>query len=97
MFVDDITISSKSDFKEIVPEIINIIRVSGFKINNKKTHYKTKNPIITGLVCQNNRLLVPNSLKKKLAKMKKEQLDNQKVDNRINGLENYIRSVKNLK
>ena len=29
--------------------------------------------------------------------MKKEQLDNQKVDNRINGLENYIRSVKNLK
>ncbi len=97
MFVDDITISSKSDFKEIVPEIIKIIRVSGFKINNKKTHYKTKNPIITGLVCQNNRLLVPNLLKKKLAKMKKEQLDNQKVDNRINGLENYIRSVKNLK
>lgn len=93
MFVDDITISSKNDFKEIVPEILKIIRKSGFKINHKKTYYKTKNPIITGVICQNNRLLAPIVYKKKLARLKKEQYTNPKITHQLRGLENYFLSI----
>ncbi len=54
MFVDDITLSSKSDFKNLIPDFLSIIKKSGFRISHKKTHYQTKNPIITGVICQNN-------------------------------------------
>lgn len=88
MFVDDITISSKRDFKHLIPNFLKIIQDSGFKINHKKTHYQTKNPVITGVICQNNRLLAPNAAKKKLARLKKEESPNS-----AHGLENYIHSI----
>lgn len=46
MFVDDITLSSKIDFKSLLPLFLSLIRESGFAINHKKTHYKTKNPLL---------------------------------------------------
>ena len=93
MFVDDITISSKHDFKFLVPEILNIIHSSGFKINWKKTHYQTKNPVITGVICQNDRLLAPIAYKKKLARLKKEQMEKPDSINHLRGLENYLHGI----
>lgn len=93
MFVDDITMSSKKDFKNLIPVILDIIKSSGFSINHRKTHYKTKNPIVTGIICHNNRLLAPNIYKKKLARLKKEQPKGNSTANRINGLDNYINSI----
>ena len=93
MFVDDITMSSKKDFKNLIPVILDIIKSSGFSINHRKTHYRTKNPLVTGVICHNNRLLAPNIYKKKLARLKKEQHNGSSTTNRINGLENYISSI----
>lgn len=75
MFVDDITLSSKSDFKNLIPDFLSIIKKSGFRISHKKTHYQTKNPIITGVICQNNRLLAPLGYKKKIAILSKYPIE----------------------
>ena len=72
IFVDDITISSKVDFKHLVPEILDIIVSAGYKISHNKTHYSTKNPIITGVKCQNNRIKLPQSTYKRMSKLPKD-------------------------
>ena len=72
IFVDDITISSKVDFKHLVPEILDIIVSAGYKISHNKTHYSTKNPIITGIKCQNNRIKLPQSTYKRISKLPKD-------------------------
>lgn len=55
-FVDDLTFSSSVDFKELVPDIIQIITKNGFVISHQKTHYQTHLPSITGIICYNNKL-----------------------------------------
>lgn len=72
IFVDDITISSKVDFKHLVPEILDIIVSAGYKISHNKTHYSTKNPIITGIKCQNNRIKLPQSTYKRISRLPKD-------------------------
>lgn len=72
IFVDDITISSKVDFKQLVPDILDIIVSAGYKISHNKTHYSTKNPIITGVKCQNNRIKLPQSTYKRISKLPKD-------------------------
>lgn len=72
IFVDDITISSKVDFKHLVPDILDIIVSAGYKISHNKTHYSTKNPIITGIKCQNNRIKLPQSTYKRISKLPKD-------------------------
>lgn len=72
IFVDDITISSKVDFKHLVPEILDIIVSAGYKISHNKTHYSTKNPIITGIKCQNNRIKLPQTTYKRISKLPKD-------------------------
>lgn len=62
-FVDDMTFSSPNDFKEIVPEILDII-TADFKISHKKTNY-SRNPNITGLHPMNNHLKLPDSFMEK--------------------------------
>lgn len=54
VYVDDLTISSPLDFKARTPEIISELRQRGLKINFKKTFYKTKNPLVTGVQVKNN-------------------------------------------
>lgn len=54
IYVDDITISSPIDFKEKTSEILTELRNSGLKINFEKTHYCSKNPIVTGIHVKNN-------------------------------------------
>jgi RNA-directed DNA polymerase len=65
-FVDDMTFSSPNDFKEIVPEILDII-TADFKISHKKTNY-SRNPNITGLHPMNNHLKLPDSFMEKYRK-----------------------------
>ena len=72
IFVDDITISSNVDFKHFIPEILDIIVSAGYKISHNKTHYSTKNPIITGIKCQNNRIKLPQSTYKRISKLPKD-------------------------
>lgn len=54
VYVDDITISSPVDFKEKTSGILNDLRARGLKVNFKKTHYCSKNPVVTGIQVKNN-------------------------------------------
>lgn len=92
MFVDDITLSSKLDFKHLIPDFLSIIQRNGFKINHKKTHYQTKNPIVTGVICQNNRLLAPLGYKKKIAILSRFP-KNESVVNKIQGIKAYLSTI----
>ena len=65
-FIDDLTFSSPTNFKDKVQFIINTLKTAGFKINHKKTNYKTKNPIVTGIIIKNNHLALPETFKDKL-------------------------------
>lgn len=96
MFVDDITLSSKSDFKDLIPQFLAIIEESGFKINHKKTHYQTKNPIITGVICQNNRLLAPLSYKRRVAELSKELPTHADVKNKLQGIKAYLSIIEKI-
>lgn len=95
MFVDDITLSSKSDFKNLIPDFLSIIKKSGFRISHKKTHYQTKNPIITGVICQNNRLLAPLGYKKKIAILSKYPIE-KSIKNKLQGINAYLSTIKNV-
>lgn len=86
-FIDDLTFSSPIDFKDKVPEILSII-TSSFRISHKKTHYKTKNPIVTGIVVKNNRIEVTEKFKKKL------QDSESKNEAQLNGLKQYYNNVR---
>lgn len=94
MFVDDITLSSKSDFKKLIPNILSIIKKGGFKICHKKTHYQTKNPVITGVICQNNRLLAPLGYKKKIAILSRTPMQ-EAVKNKLQGIKAYLSAIEN--
>lgn len=94
IFVDDITLSSKVDFKDKIPHILDILKKDGYKISYQKTFYKTKNPIITGVVCQNNLIKLPNNTYKRLKRYQlKQQIDSTFFD-KYNGLKLYKDRVK---
>lgn len=54
VYVDDITISAPFDFKEMTPVILAELRQKGFQISFDKTSYKTKDPLVTGIVVKHN-------------------------------------------
>jgi len=54
LYVDDITISSPTDFKNRTNGILGELRSRGLKINFKKTRYCTFNPKVTGNHVKNN-------------------------------------------
>lgn len=56
IYVDDMTLSSSQDFKYLIPSFLKILMDNGFKISHDKTFYKTKNPVVTGVVVHNNKL-----------------------------------------
>lgn len=93
MFVDDITLSSKVDFKDLIPQFLSIIKKSGFKISHQKTHYQTKNPVITGVVCQNNRLLAPLGYKKKVTILSKQLSIRESIKNKLQGINAYLLTI----
>jgi RNA-directed DNA polymerase len=65
-YVDDMVVSSKMDFKSLIPDFLKIITDDGFIISHRKTNYKTKNPEVTGVVVKNNNLALSNKTKTKL-------------------------------
>lgn len=88
-FIDDLTFSAPFDFKEKAPLIIDTIQADGFRISHDKTNYKTKNPLVTGVVVKNNNLALPDSFKIKL-----QNLDG-KTEEQKRGLELYANKVLN--
>lgn len=62
-FVDDVTMSSQTDFKHVVPEIVKIITSHGFKISQGKTTYKSGITEVTGVKMLNNSMTVTEKFK----------------------------------
>lgn len=89
-FIDDLTMSSPTDFKEKIPQIISIIKSDGFRINDKKTHYQTKNPIVTGVIATQNTLKLPSEFTEKLNHTEG------KTEAQINGLKRYVEKVASM-
>lgn len=81
-FVDDLTFSSPTDFKNKIQDILDAVVEDGFKISHKKTNYKSKLPTVTGIIVKNNNLDLPKEFK---AKMK----DVTQSKERLTGLKRY--------
>lgn len=89
-FVDDVTVSSQRDFKELVPEIIDIIVSQGFKISSGKTTYKSGFTDITGVKMLNNSLGMTDKLKRRIA------AEPDLTNPRAKGLLNYVKRIKKV-
>jgi len=86
-FVDDVTISSQSDFKNVVPEIVQTIQSHGFKISQGKTTYKSGITEVTGVKMLNNSITVTDKFKKAFA----NEVDDSTP--RAQGMKNYKERV----
>lgn len=71
-YIDDLTFSSHICFKDKLNEILQIIAISGFKINYRKTLY-AGNQNITGIDVHNNFIDAPDRIKNKALKEVQEQ------------------------
>ena len=87
-FVDDVTMSSQNDFKHVVPEIIETIVSSGFKISQGKTTYKSGIKEITGVQMLNNSMTVTDKFKNAFAEEK------DLYSPRAKGLLNYQKRIR---
>ena len=72
-FIDDLSFSSPSDFKPETLKLLDIIKKEGFQISHKKTFYKTKNAVITGVQVGQNRLDATSDFKTKMNSIPDEQ------------------------
>lgn len=72
IYVDDMTLSSPSDFKGFIPQFMQILKDGGLKINHKKTFYRTKHPVVTGVVVHNNNLTHQREYNKIRARLMRE-------------------------
>lgn len=81
-FVDDLTFSCPTDFKDKIQDILNAVVEDGFKISHKKTNYKTKLPTVTGVIVKNNNLDLPKEFKDKMK-------DETQSKERLTGLKRY--------
>ena len=86
-FVDDLTFSAPTDFKSKAQFIIQTLQADGFKISHNKTNYKTKMPVVTGVVVKNNKLSLTDSFKIKLNNTEGS------TPERIKGLQQYAAKV----
>ena len=89
-FVDDVTISSQSQFKDLTPEMIRILERDGFRISRNKTSYKSGIVEITGVRCLNNSMTTTRKFKQKYEQ--RGTLSKATVQ----GLEQYRRRVKEI-
>lgn len=89
-FVDDVTISSQDDFKNLVPEILSIIVSHGFKISVSKTTYKSGITDITGVRMLNNTMTATDKLKRRI------EAEEDLSTPRARGMLNYVRRIKQI-
>ncbi len=64
-FIDDLTFSSPNDFKSMTNEILEMVKMDGFKISHNKTNY-SRAPLVTGIHPMNNYLNLPDTFYDKL-------------------------------
>ena len=88
IFVDDVTLSSNSDFKQITYIIIDIIRADGYKISQNKTTYKSGIKEVTGVKLPNNTMTTTSKFDKKYI-----TLDSSKIATK-RGMDNYKKQIK---
>jgi RNA-directed DNA polymerase len=86
-FIDDLTFSSPTDFKDLAQSFLKIISTEGFKVSHKKTNYKTKDPIVTGILVKNNNLALTKFFKNKMSNTGHLRI------NQINGLKQYAQKI----
>jgi RNA-directed DNA polymerase len=89
-FVDDITISSKTDFQPLVNDFIAIIKSKDFKISHDKTFYQTKLPKVTNIIVKNNGLHLADSYKAKIDAFEDKETPSAK------GTINYYKRVRKI-
>ena len=89
-FVDDISLSSKTDFKSNVNNIIDIIKFKGFKISHNKTFYQTKEPKVTNVIVNRNGLDLADHYKDKIQSFEDKNSPQSK------GTVNYLNRVKKI-
>ena len=89
-FVDDVTISSQRDFKQVVPEILVIITSHGFRISRGKTTYKSGTTDVTGVSMLNNSLSPTDKLKKRI------DAEEDKTTPHVKGMLNYAKRIKKV-
>ncbi|MGL5684011.1 MAG: reverse transcriptase family protein [Marinifilaceae bacterium] len=95
-FVDDLTFSSKKCFKDKILAILAMLEKDGFTISHQKTFYKTKNPIITGVTCQNNKIKLGQHHYKRISRLRAEATissDDIKLQKRHEGLLRYRQRI----
>lgn len=64
-FLDDLTFSSDRDFKRLIPQVIEIIKLDNFLIAYDKIHYRKDYCEITGLFVKGGILELPYIMQKK--------------------------------
>lgn len=55
-YIDDLMFSSKHDFKDLISEILEIIKAGSFCPHPSKIHYRKNSAEITGLIARNGRV-----------------------------------------
>jgi len=88
-FIDDLTLSSKRDFKGFEQEIIQLINQAGFRISHNKTYFKSVPSNVTGIKVGNNSI---NPSPKTVNKLNQKNLETQT----IKGVINYINNIKKI-
>lgn len=83
-FLDDLTFSSKKDFKHLHKTILETIRANHFFPHHKKIHYRHNTCDVTGLFVGNGKL-----------KMHPQMLEEAKTNYRIRKYVEYVKSVYN--
>jgi RNA-directed DNA polymerase len=69
-FLDDLTFSSRSNFKYLVPKILKIIRDDNYWLGHGKISYKTKDPEVTGITIKRNSMVPHHKI------LEKQQAEN---------------------
>lgn len=64
-YLDDLTFSSKKDFRFLIPTLLQIIKEGGFILNHKKINYKVDKAEVTGVIIYQNKLWPTLEIKEK--------------------------------
>ncbi|WP_284651051.1 reverse transcriptase family protein [Flavobacterium terrisoli] len=85
-YIDDLTFSSPVDFRDKLPELLIIIKKTGFNFSYRKTLYNGKQNI-TGIDVLNNKISAPKKLKEKAKGEKYKNMAFNPVQNYIDQIE----------
>lgn len=99
IYVDDIVISSKEKInKQIIEKIIGIVKSNGYRIQKKKLKFYGENEFkrVTGNILSKDgaKLMVPNKIRHKLIKLKKNRdIIKEVKEAKLNGYNQVINQI----